>query len=81
MRAAKALVNLPTCADLPEPALLTDAISTKISCFDTYGKQKVPLAFDTAHFIKSWCQNACLILFLILCFFCLFVLLLYVLSQ
>ena len=54
----------------PEPAVPTDAISTKILCTDTYGKQKLPLAFDTIHFIYSCCHNACLFLFLIL-WFCL----------
>ena len=32
MRAAKALASLVMCADLPEPSMVTDAISTEISC-------------------------------------------------
>ena len=56
-------MNLCICTYSPEPALIIE-----ISCTDTYVKQKVPLAFDTAHFIYSHCYYACLILFLILCF-------------
>ena len=32
MREVKALASLLKCAGLPEPSLLTDAISTKILC-------------------------------------------------
>ena len=32
MAAAKALVTLPICADLPKPSLLDNAISTNLVC-------------------------------------------------
>ena len=36
MRAAKTLVCLHICADLPEPLLLADALSTEILCAGLY---------------------------------------------
>ena len=36
MRAAKAVVSLHLCTDLPEPSLFADVISTEISCTDPF---------------------------------------------